>query len=44
MQELGPEVEPYVAPSWRLLQATLDTLPRPVLTDEDVIEKIELGE
>lgn len=38
--ELGPEVEPYVAPSFRLLKAALDTLPDPVLTEEDVDEKI----
>lgn len=42
--ELGPEVSPYVAPTFRLLSATLDTLPRPQLNDEDVTEKIELGE
>ena len=42
--ELGPEVEPYVAPSFRLLSATLDTLPHPKLSDEEVNEKIELGE
>ncbi|WNG40361.1 hypothetical protein F0U61_46745 [Archangium violaceum] len=42
--ELGPEVTPYVAPSFRLLSATLDTLPRPTLNDAEVEEKIELGE
>lgn len=42
--ELGPEVTPYVAPTFRLLKATLDTLPRPQLNDEEVTEKIELGE
>lgn len=42
--ELGPEVAPYVAPTFRLLSATLDTLPRPQLNDEEVTEKIELGE
>jgi probable lipoprotein (TIGR04455 family) len=42
--ELGPEVEPYVAPTFRLLSATLDTLPRPSLTEADVEERIELGE
>lgn len=42
--ELGPEVGPYVAPTFRLLSATLDTLPRPQLNDEEVTEKIELGE
>jgi probable lipoprotein (TIGR04455 family) len=42
--ELGPEVSPYVGPTFRLLSATLDTLPRPQLNDEEVTEKIELGE
>lgn len=42
--ELGPEVTPYVAPTFRLLSATLDTLPKPALSDADVNEKIELGE
>ncbi|ATB43627.1 lipoprotein [Cystobacter fuscus] len=42
--ELGPEAGPYVAPSFRLLSATLDTLPNPLLNDEDTNEKIELGE
>jgi probable lipoprotein (TIGR04455 family) len=42
--ELGAEAGPYVAPSFRLLSATLDTLPDPVLTEEDTTEKIELGE
>jgi probable lipoprotein (TIGR04455 family) len=42
--ELGPEVTPYVAPTFRLLSTTLDTLPRPQLNDAEVEEKIELGE
>ncbi len=42
--ELGSEVAPYVGPTFRLLSATLDTLPRPQLNDVDVEEKIELGE
>ncbi|WP_434383981.1 MXAN_6521/LA_1396 family lipoprotein [Melittangium boletus] len=42
--ELGAEVAPYVAPTFRLLSATLDTLPRPQLNDKDVEDKIELGE
>ncbi|QRN98734.1 MXAN_6521/LA_1396 family lipoprotein [Archangium violaceum] len=42
--ELGPDVTPYVAPTFRLLSATLDTLPRPQLGESDVEEKIELGE
>jgi probable lipoprotein (TIGR04455 family) len=43
-QEFGPEVEPYIVPSYKLLQATLDTLPKPQLNDQDIDEKIELGE
>jgi probable lipoprotein (TIGR04455 family) len=43
-QQLAPEVEPYVVPTYKLLQATLDTLPNPKLNDQDVDEKIELGE
>ncbi|HEY0096907.1 MAG TPA: MXAN_6521/LA_1396 family lipoprotein [Archangium sp.] len=42
--ELGSGVAPYVGPTFRLLSATLDTLPRPQLHDADVEEKIELGE
>ncbi|MCB9646915.1 MAG: MXAN_6521/LA_1396 family lipoprotein [Deltaproteobacteria bacterium] len=43
--ELGPEVTPFVAPSFHVLRALLDTLPRPVLErDEDILEKIEVGE
>jgi probable lipoprotein (TIGR04455 family) len=42
--KLGPEVEPYVAPSFHLLKAVLDTLPNPTLTDEDKDEKIALDE
>jgi probable lipoprotein (TIGR04455 family) len=44
VQQLGPEVEPYVVPTYKLLQATLDTLPNPKLNDQDIDEKIELGE
>jgi probable lipoprotein (TIGR04455 family) len=44
VQQLGPEVEPYVVPTYKLLTATLDTLPNPKLNDQDVDEKIELGE
>lgn len=39
--ELGPEVEPYVVASYHLLNDTLDTLPNPVLTEEEKDEKIE---
>ncbi|MDY7227529.1 MXAN_6521/LA_1396 family lipoprotein [Hyalangium rubrum] len=44
VQQFGAEVEPYVVPSYKLLQATLDTLPNPQLNDQDIDEKIELGE
>jgi probable lipoprotein (TIGR04455 family) len=42
--EIGPKVAPYVGPTFRLLSATLDTLPSPKLSDAEVEEKIELGE
>ena len=42
--ELGEQIQAHVAPTFRLLRALLDTLPRPVLTrDEDVMDKIELS-
>lgn len=44
VQQLGAEVEPYVVPTYKLLQATLDTLPNPQLNEQDIDEKIELGE
>ncbi len=44
VQQLGPEVEPYVVPTYKLLKATLDTLPNPKLNEQDIDEKIELGE
>ncbi|MBK6689340.1 MAG: MXAN_6521/LA_1396 family lipoprotein [Deltaproteobacteria bacterium] len=44
-EELGPSVEPYVAPSFHVLRALLDTLPEPQLPSEDaVLEKIELAD
>ncbi len=42
VRELGPEVEPFVSPAMNLLRPTLDTLPQPVLNDEDVSEKMSL--
>ena len=42
VRELGPEVEPYVAPAMNLLRPALDTLPQPVLTEDDVNEKLSL--
>ncbi|MBJ6760027.1 MXAN_6521/LA_1396 family lipoprotein [Myxococcaceae bacterium JPH2] len=44
VQQFGPSVEPYVVPSYKLLVATLETLPNPELTDADKDEKIDLGE
>lgn len=44
VSELGEEVADWVAPAFNLLRPTLDTLPNPSLTDEEVGEKIELGE
>lgn len=44
VEALGEEVRPYVVPSYKLLKATLDTLPDPQLTEADIEEKIELGE
>ncbi len=43
-REFGPEVEPYVVASWHLLRSTLDTLPEPLLSEEDQLEKIEHGQ
>ena len=42
VREFGPEVEPYVAPLFILTKRVVDTMPNPVLTDEDVMDKIEL--
>ena len=45
VEELGEGVGPYVPTTFHLLRETLDTLPRPKLVrDEDVMDKIELGE
>lgn len=40
---LEPSVEPYAAPTFRLLRPTLDSLPEPtpLVTDEEVMEKGE---
>lgn len=38
-RELGPEAEPYVAPAMNVLRPALDTLPQPLLTEEDKDEK-----
>jgi len=45
VEELGEGVRAHVAPTFRLLRETLDTLPKPHLaTDEAVMEKIQLEE
>lgn len=44
VRELGAEVEAYVAPAMNLLRPALDTLPQPVLTDDDVTEKMGLDD
>lgn len=43
-EAFGEDVRPYVAPVFHLLRAVLDYLPHPVISDTDVIEKIELGD
>ncbi len=44
-RELGEEVGPWVVPTFRLVTATLETLPEPALPNEAwVREKIELGD
>lgn len=40
--ELGAEVEPYVAPAMNVLRPMLDTLPQPLLSEQDQDEKIGL--
>jgi probable lipoprotein (TIGR04455 family) len=45
VRKFGPEVGPYVAPTFHLLKAVLDTLPVPAeLTDEEKDEKISLDD
>jgi len=44
VEELGASVEPWVAPVFHLLRAVLDTLPKPRLDEDGIMEKIELGE
>ncbi len=40
---LGPEVGRYAAPAFLILRDMLETLPDPTLTDDEIMEKIELG-
>ncbi len=40
--QLGEEVRPYTVPAFILLRDLLDDLPNPKLTDDEIMEKIEL--
>ncbi len=42
VREIGPEVAPYVAPALNVLRPLLDTLPQPILTEDDVNEKLSV--
>ncbi|MSQ81538.1 MAG: hypothetical protein EXR77_01280 [Myxococcales bacterium] len=44
MRELGAGVQPWVAPVFHLLRTVLETMPAPVLSDAETMEKIDLGE
>lgn len=44
VSELGEEVGPYVPAAFYLVRATIEAMPNPVLNDEDINEKIELGD
>lgn len=44
VKELGEAVAPYVAPAFLAIKALVATLPQPVISGEDEMEKIELGE
>ena len=43
-REVGPAVGPQVAAAIHSVRAAFETLPQPVLTEEEEMEKIELGE
>jgi probable lipoprotein (TIGR04455 family) len=42
VEKYGPEVSAFVAPTFQLLRAVLETLPKPALDDAGVMEKIDL--
>ena len=42
VQEFGTEAQPFIAPLFNLLRPLLDTLPQPVLAEQDVEEKMTL--
>lgn len=44
IKELGEAIGPFVAPAFLVIKALVATLPQPVLTGDDEMEKIELGE
>ncbi len=45
MEEFGPGVFPYIAPSFHVLRQLLDTLPYPKMPNDDyVLEKIDLAD
>ncbi len=44
VQELGKGIEGLVAPAFLAIKAWVPTLPKPVLTDADELEKIEIGD
>ena len=44
IKELGDAIGPFVAPAFLTIKALAATLPQPVLTGDDEMEKIELGE
>lgn len=44
VKELGPEVEGHAGPTFNLIKALVDSMPDPVLNEQDKDEKIELGD
>lgn len=44
IKELGEAIGPFVAPAFLAIKALVATLPQPVLTGDDEMEKIDLGE
>lgn len=42
-RELGAAAETYAAPAFALVQQLIESLPDPILNDDDVLEKIEIG-
>jgi probable lipoprotein (TIGR04455 family) len=43
VRQLGDAAAPYATAAFLVLRDILDTLPNPTLTDDEVMEKIELG-